>query len=111
MTKIALEQYMKRKLSTDRTWAIKALLKIAQFQTSEEFESENTRFINGVGFTGIDAPILTSFAKQYLQKGFLTKKQMELLLKKMPKYWRQIVSVSDYDKLEKLVENAARNVR
>ena len=43
-----------------------------------------------MGFTGIDAQILTSFASQ-VEKGFtLSQKQTSLLFKMMPKYAGQI---------------------
>ena len=57
----------------------------------DEQISEDTHYNNGIGFTGCDAPILSSFAKQLLSRGFLTPKQKVYALKKMPKYHKQIL--------------------
>lgn len=104
ITKKQIQEFVKNKLSNDPRWAKHALLKIFEFQTAEEQESENTYFHNGVGFTGADGEILSSFAKQLQRKGYLSPKQMDLLFKKMPKYWKQIVSISDEEKLLALVK-------
>ena len=102
MAKITQEQkknFLKNKLGNDPRWAKHALLKIFEFQTAEEQDSEHTYFHNGVGFTGADGEILTSFAKQLQRKGFLSPKQMALVFKKMPKYWKQVLTISDEEKL------------
>ena len=104
ITKKQIQEFVKNKLSNDPRWAKHALLKIFEFQTAEEQESEHTYFHNGVGFTGADGEILSSFAKQLQRKGYLSPKQMDLLYKKMPNYWKQIVSISDEEKLLALVK-------
>ena len=103
VTKGQMKEFVKTKLSTDSKWAQNALLKIFEFQTAEEQEWETTCKYNGVGFTGVDGEILTSFAKQYKRRKFLSHKQMNILYKKMPKYWRQIISISNEQKLLKLI--------
>ncbi|MFA5434141.1 MAG: hypothetical protein WC319_14955 [Candidatus Paceibacterota bacterium] len=103
VTNADLELFVKTKLEHNHIWALKALIEISRFQTSEELENEVTRFINGVGFTGVDAKILTSFAKQYQSRGWLSQKQMEILHKRIPKYWKQIVAISDKEKLEQAI--------
>lgn len=45
-------------------------------------------------FTPADASFLSSLAQQYQTKKYLSKKQMDLLKKKMPKYARQLVEGS-----------------
>ena len=72
-------------------------------QTAAEKQAEQTTDDNGVGFTGIDAEILSSFAKQYEARGWLTPKQMALLRKKMRKYWRQVLTACDLIKLDSLI--------
>jgi len=104
ITKIQIQQYLKTKLGSDPRWAKHALLKIFEFQTAEEKSAEHTRENNGIGFTGVDGETLTSFAKQLERKGYLSPKQMNLLFKKMPKYWKQILSISDEDKLISLIQ-------
>lgn len=104
ITKTQIQQYLKTKLGSDPRWAKHALLKIFEFQTAEEKSAEHTRENNGIGFTGVDGEILTSFAKQLERKGYLSPKQMNLLFKKIPKYWKQILSISDEDKLMSLIQ-------
>jgi len=104
IAKTQIQQYLKTKLGSDPRWAKHALLKIFEFQTSEEKSIEHTREHNGIGFTGVDGEILTSFAKQFERKGYLSPKQMNLLFKKMPKYWKQILSISDENKLISLIQ-------
>jgi len=99
ITKTQIRDYVRTKLGTDPRWAKAALLKIFEFQTAEEQSAERTHEHNGIGFTGVDGEILSSFAKQFRAKGYLSPKQMNLLFKKMPKYWKQIVSISDEEKI------------
>lgn len=98
-----IKDFVKHKLATDKAWALKALIKIYEFQTSEEQEIERTCVHNSIGFSGVDGKILTSFAKQYLKRGFLSPKQMILVYKKMPKYWNQIIKISDEKKLRRII--------
>lgn len=104
ITQLQKKEFLKKKLSSDPRWVKNALLRIYAFQTSEEQNSEQTYFHNGVGFTGADGEILSSFAKQLQRKGFLSPRQMRILYKKMPKYWKQILSISDEDKLLSLIQ-------
>ena len=102
-------KFVKEKLASNKNWAINALVKIFEFQTKEEQLSEETIETNGVGFTGVDAEILTSLAQHYISKGWLSPKQMNILYKKMPKYWMQIIKISDEDKLNLMVATALVN--
>ena len=95
--------FIKKQLSTDKNWAVKALLKIFEFQTKEEQEAERTCINNNIGFTGVDGEILSSFAKQYMKRNFLSPKQMVILYKRMPKYWMQVVKISNETHLERLI--------
>ena len=104
-TKTQIKEFVKRKLGTDPKWAQNPLVKIYDFQTREEQQSRNTLIYNGVGFTGTDGKILSSFAQQFLKHGTLSEKQMELLMKKMPKYWIQIVKISNKEKLHSLINS------
>lgn len=105
VSKVQIKEFVKRKLSTDPVWARRALLKIFEFQTIEEQKSKDTMFNNGVGFTGTDGRILSSLATQLLRKRYLSEKQMTLLLKKMPKYWIQVVKMSDKEMLNSLIQS------
>ena len=70
--------------------AQKALMKIFANQTDDEQTSEETRLHNDLGFTGSDAKILSSFAKQFSRKGWLSDKQNAILMKKIGKYAGQL---------------------
>lgn len=75
--------------------AVKALLTIYSLQTEAEKAIEQTTEQNGVGFTGTDAEILTSFATFFQRTGFLTEKQMALLKKRITKYWKQLLKAAE----------------
>lgn len=109
-TKVEKVNFMKQMVATSDRWMLKALLTIYEYQTSSEQASEMTSQHNGVGFTGIDGGILSSFAKQLIRRGvpalleakeevtatrFLSPKQIPILRKKMPKYAKQLVQIAD----------------
>ena len=82
-------------LRTNPQWAIRGLMRVYKEQTASEKEAEATRENNGVGFTGTDAEILTSFAKQVERDNGryplpLSPKQLAILFKRMPKYAGQL---------------------
>jgi hypothetical protein len=103
ITKVQIKEFVKIKLSTDPVWARHALLKIYEFQTQEEQSVRDTMYHNGVGFTGMDGRILSSLAKQLQEKRYLSDKQMEIVFRKMPKYWIQVVKISDKEKLNSMI--------
>lgn len=86
--------FLKTQLSTQATWALRGLVRIYEYQTASEQSSMTTHVHNGVGFSGADAEILSSYAEQYKRKGTLTEKQLAILLKKMPKYARQLDAIA-----------------
>ena len=85
ITKKQLSAFVKNKLQSNDSWAKRALLVIYDRQTPTEQTLEQTTDHNEIGFTGVDAEILTSFAKQLQTKNWL--------------YWHQIIEVSDKAKL------------
>ena len=103
ITKQQKKEFLKEQLGKNLNWALQGLVRIYEYQTNDEQENEVTSYHNDVGFTGADAELLTSFAKQYLKRGFLTPKQQNILFKKMPKYWQQLLKISDEEKLESLI--------
>jgi hypothetical protein len=105
ITKIEVKEFVKEKLATDRAWAIKGLLKIFENQTLDEQKSKDTIYSNGIGFNGVDGEILTSFALQFQKKRSLSDKQMTALYKMMPKYWNQIIKISDEEQLRSLIQS------
>jgi len=97
------QEFVKKQLETDQKWALAALLRIYERQTPTEQEYENTSVYNQIGFTGVDGEILTSIGKQYKRKGYVSPKQLKIVMKKMKKYWKQILEISDDTKLIKIM--------
>ena len=86
--------FLREKCATDARWAIRALLRIYEDQTAEEQNAGHTRDHNGVGFSGVDGEILSSFASQVQKGRIMSVKQMALIHKKMPRYARQLEAAS-----------------
>jgi hypothetical protein len=105
ISKTQIREFVKTKLSTDPVWARHALLKIFEFQTQDEQRAKDTKYHNGVGFTGTDGRILSSLATQLQRRKYLSDKQMALVFKKMPKYWIQVVKISDKERLNSLIQS------
>ena len=99
MTKKALHAELKRRLATDDRWALRALSVVYKNQTADEQNAQATIEHNGIGFSGPDAEILSSFAQQYQRRGRLSPKQMNLLKRKIPSYARQVARVADMTRL------------
>lgn len=96
--------YVKQMLASNKVWATKALVRIYQEnQTQGEQIGGVTTEDNGRGFSGIDAAILSSFSKQIIGGRTLSDKQMAIVLKKMPRYSRQVIEFSNKEKLIELV--------
>ena len=76
--------------SRSRAWCKRALLRIYSNQEADEQLIADTTKRNGIGFTPADAPILTSLAKQMLERNWLSAKQWEILYKLLPKYAGQL---------------------
>lgn len=89
-SKKEIEMAIKTAITTERDRAIKALLRIYEYQTEDEKACGTVDNLNGVGFVGTDAEILTSFCKQYEKRKSLTDKQMSILFKKIGKYAGQL---------------------
>ena len=108
VTQKSTTSYARRQLATNPVWAVKALVRIFQEnQTQQEQVAEATVEDNGRGFSGTDGTFASSLAKQYLSRGSLSDKQMTFVFKMMPKYVRQVINMSDKEKLEKLVLGAS----
>ena len=91
------------KLETSAVMVERSLLVIYANQTADEKASQSTSKDNGIGFTGADAFILSSFAEWVLKgdaKGIpegkrLSPKQLEIARKKLRKYTRQLLAEAD----------------
>lgn len=85
---------LKELLANDKRWAVRGLLAIYKHQTEEEKDIGGVVENNGVGFTGSDGDIMSSFASQQLKRGRLSDKQMVYVFKKMPKYAGQLDKIA-----------------
>ena len=78
LTKESIIQLLK---TNDRA-VIRALIVLNERQTHDEQSSENTKYQNGRGVRPCHAKMLSSMAKQFIQRGFLSERQIN--------YWRVI---------------------
>ena len=82
---------LKKQIEVKDSTAIHALTFIYDRQAEDERRHEVVRYNNGVGFKPQDAKKGSGFAKCYLDKGFLTEKQVASIKKLVVKYAGQIV--------------------
>lgn len=82
-------------LETSDKMVHRSIVKIYEYQTADEQSTESTSHHNGVGFNGIDAPLLSSFAKQVLNGRTLSPKQMIYARKKIMKYSNQLAKIAN----------------
>lgn len=94
-SKAAKTQFIRDKLERDHNWCLRGLKRIYEYQTAEEQATGDTHLYNGVGFTGVDGVILSSFAEQVNRGRTLSVKQMRILVQKMPKYAKQLMKIAD----------------
>jgi len=99
VTNKAIAEYVRHQLKTNEKWALAALLKIYEFQTEDEQDAGYTREYNNIGFSGVDGEIMSSFASQFINKGWLSPKQKAIVMKRIHKYTQQIISISNHDML------------
>jgi hypothetical protein len=99
-----IRNFLKTKLSTDKAWACRAVVKLYERQTLAEQSAQTTNEENGVGFTGTDAEFLSSIAEKLIKGWNMTEKQMAWIFKKVPKYWRQVWSMIPEEKQIELVK-------
>ena len=93
-TKKARIELLRGKLSSNYQWATRGLIRIYERQTTDEQSSGSTKHLNGIGFSGADSEILTSFAVQVIKGRTLSPKQTPILFKKMPRYAKQLDNVA-----------------
>ena len=86
MTSEHLHKFVKHKLSTDKDWALRALVRLHE---TNRFEAGDKEFLGGM-------------ANYYLQKNRLTDKQLVWVMKKMHKNSEAIIEISDLEKLKAL---------
>lgn len=100
------KSFIQLKLATNVAWATRAVSLLYSLQTANEQASGATAELNGVGFSGIDSAILSSFAQQLAKGRTLSQKQMAIVFKRMPRYWAQVARHIPQDKMDSIVAQA-----
>lgn len=105
-----LIQYFKEKLSSDQAWVERGIITLYRFQTDREKVAKETHEYNDVGFNSADARKLTKCAEWILNKNHLTGYYLNEAFKRMPKYARQLVAISNPESLQRILnENILNN--
>lgn len=88
------KEEIQEKVRSDPRWAARAIVVLYDRQTADEQNVSATIEHNTIGFNGVDAEILSSFARQVLAGRTLSQKQLAIAYKKLPKYWRQLLEAA-----------------
>lgn len=94
LTIAQVKTWVQNLLDTNDLAVCRALVVIFERQTLSEQQSNTTQIWNHVGFSGPHAEICSSFAKQYMSRGSLSPKQLEVARRIMKKYWRQLADIA-----------------
>ena len=93
--KVWTKEEIRAKLVESAVWRDKAVVSIYGYQTADEQMTDATRHHNGVGFNGVDAGILSDFARQIKAGRNMSAKQALIIEKKMPKYAKQLTAIAN----------------
>lgn len=93
-TKKETVAHFKKMLYTDSQWAIRALLRLYEYQSEDERTQYSANHENKRGFNKVDAQLLTAFAKRIIMNEHLTYKQMHVLHSRIQKYAKQLYEIS-----------------
>lgn len=111
--KIWTPEAIREKIVTDNRMVERSIVKLFEYQTAAEQATEQTQDHNGVGFNGVDASILSSFAKQIIHQMHsgvrpegrrLSERQLVIARKKLMKYARQLAGLVNKDYAPKAVQ-------
>jgi hypothetical protein len=88
---------LKQEDAEGQAWVEHAVKAIYKFQTASEQAMKQTMEDNGVGFNGVDAELLSSFAEQLIsgKLAHLTPNQMPYARKKILKYSGQLARIAN----------------
>lgn len=93
--KVWTKDEIKEKLLGSQKWLEHGIVAIYRRQTMDEQASFATLHLNGIGFNGADAEIMSSFAKR-LERGInLSERQVAAAKKIMPKYAGQLAKIAN----------------
>ncbi len=80
-------------IDTSDEWAVGCLVRLYHLQTPDEQQQHATHHLNAYGFNAFDAETLSNISQFYLDKKFLTPRQLAFIRKILKKYIRQLLSV------------------
>ena len=90
----AAKSLVREKLDTDNAWLVRGLLALHAKQTPDEQRNADTRHDNDRGFNSADAPLMTSFVRQWNTRLWFSDKQLNRLRKTLRKYAGQLVRIA-----------------
>ena len=93
-SKKEIENAIRERITTNPKSAVKAMMRIFEYQTADEQSNGSVTDYNGVGFAGTDSQILTSFCKQWMKYHRLSDKQMAIVFRKIGKYAGQLTRLA-----------------
>ena len=95
MARVWTAEEIKELIQTNDKVLYGALKKLYACQTADEKAVGETVEYNGVGFNGVDSPILSSMAEFLIQRGYLSDKQKCIVRKKLVKYNKQLTKLAN----------------
>ena len=82
-------------LQTNDKMVSKSVVKLYEYQTSDEQDAGETNVHNGAGFNSRDAGFLSSIAKQIMSGRSITEKQLNATRKALFKYSGQLARIAN----------------
>ncbi len=89
------KDFIRKMVTTDRSWTERAVVVIYKFQTMGEQQTGETKHNNKAGFSGPDAYILSEFARWLNSGKHLSQKQLALAQKRIGKYAGQLLLIAE----------------
>lgn len=86
---------IKALLDSNDKAVMRGILAIYKNQTDSEQNFEATVEENGIGFNALDAQFMSSLAKQIIECGYLSPKQMAIGRNKIKRYSRQLADIAE----------------
>jgi hypothetical protein len=94
-TQKAKVTFIRTQLQESDAWLKRGILAIYKRQTADEQATDDVKHDNGMGFTGVNAPFLSSIAKQILAGRELSQKQVAASRRSMLKYSGQLMKIAE----------------
>lgn len=95
------KEYIREQITTNDQWACHAIAALYRYQTADEQLDEATKHQNSVGFNGVDAPFLSSLARQLAEGRALSWKQLKVAKRLLGKYAGQLLKIAEMEKESK----------